>query len=169
MDATVKTLWLLTSCLGQSCGCLNTSIPWFHLCGNSHSQFYPLLTVAFVNFIFLLSQAPAFQTLYPTFCQCIKEYNHRTQTIPLASYSFRIHFKCVCPSTKDFCFLVSALFKDLLCFFLPRLHARSLFPHMLPHTLDSSSSQTRTLSTLTKIFSLQFSALQTTFHWTLSL
>lgn len=63
MDATVKTLWLLTGCLGQSCGCLNTPMPWFYYRGSSHSWFYPLLTVAFVTPLFLLSQVPAFQTL----------------------------------------------------------------------------------------------------------
>lgn len=50
MDVTVKILWLLTSCLEQSCGCLNTPMPWFHYVGNYHSWFYLLLNKVFQSF-----------------------------------------------------------------------------------------------------------------------
>lgn len=53
----------------------------------------------------------------PVYCQPIKEYDHRIQTIPLASYAIQDPFQMCSPSFKSFLLLFSALFKDCLCFF----------------------------------------------------
>lgn len=68
MDATVKILWLLTSCLGQSCGCLNTPTSWFRYCGNYHSWFYPLLNKVSVTPYFSITSLPDTVSL-PVYCQ----------------------------------------------------------------------------------------------------
>lgn len=167
MDVTVKVLQLLTSCLGQSHGCLNTPMPWFHRCGNYHSRFYPLLSKVSVTPLFLL---PALQTLchFKFIARIYKNIIKRLRELLQLPMKFRINFRCAYLPFKSL-LLFSPLQRQPLFPSLPH-HIHVLFFHIhFHHTLDSSLSQTQPLLSLAKLFSLQLPALVTAFHWTLSL
>lgn len=91
----------------------------------------PSLDCSFCELSFPFISSTSLPDIVSNFLSVHKGAQPQDSELPM---HFRIHFKCVHLPVTVFCFLVSALFKDLLCcfFFLPPLHTHSLFPHTLP-------------------------------------